>query len=32
MKRVLISVFDKEGIEDMARFLKDKGYEIVSTG
>lgn len=32
MKRVLISVFRKEGIEEMARFLKGKGYEIISTG
>jgi len=32
MKRVLISVYDKEGIIDFAKFLQDKGYEIISTG
>lgn len=32
MKRVLISVYKKDGIDKMARFLKDRGYEIISTG
>ena len=32
MKRVLISVYDKDGIIDFARFLQGKGYEIISTG
>ncbi|MCY6960484.1 bifunctional phosphoribosylaminoimidazolecarboxamide formyltransferase/IMP cyclohydrolase [Clostridium brassicae] len=32
MKRALISVFNKEGILDLAKFLVDKGVEVVSTG
>lgn len=32
MKRVLISVYDKEGIIDFASFLQGRGYEIISTG
>ncbi|MDR1615809.1 MAG: bifunctional phosphoribosylaminoimidazolecarboxamide formyltransferase/IMP cyclohydrolase [Syntrophomonadaceae bacterium] len=32
MKRVLISVSDKEGVVEFARELKDLGYEIISTG
>jgi phosphoribosylaminoimidazolecarboxamide formyltransferase/IMP cyclohydrolase len=31
-KRALISVYDKEGILDFAKFLISKGVEIVSTG
>ena len=31
-KRALISVFHKEGIESIARKLKDNGWEILSTG
>ena len=30
--RVLISVSDKSGIEDLSRALSDKGIEIISTG
>lgn len=30
--RALISVSDKTGIEEFARFLQDKGIEILSTG
>eukprot|EP01126_Amoeba_proteus_P047144 TRINITY_DN5365_c0_g1_i1.p1 TRINITY_DN5365_c0_g1~~TRINITY_DN5365_c0_g1_i1.p1 ORF type:complete len:196 (-),score=30.43 TRINITY_DN5365_c0_g1_i1:238-825(-) len=30
--RALISVYDKTGIESLARTLCEKGYEIVSTG
>lgn len=32
IKRALISVFDKKGILDLAKFLKEKGVEIISTG
>ena len=32
MKRSLISVFDKSGILDFAKFLKSKNIEIISTG
>ncbi len=32
MKRVLISVFDKEGIVGFAKELKNLGWEIISTG
>ena len=32
MKRVLISVFNKEGIIDFALGLKELGWEIISTG
>lgn len=32
IKRALISVFNKEGILDMAKFLSDRGVEIISTG
>ena len=32
IKRVLISVYDKTGLEDLARALGDAGVEIVSTG
>lgn len=32
MKRALISVFNKEGILDLAKFLVNKGVEVVSTG
>lgn len=32
LKRALISVFDKTGILELAKFLMDKGVEIVSTG
>lgn len=32
MKRALISVYDKEGIVDFAKFLISKDYEIISTG
>ena len=31
-KRALISVFDKTGILEFAKFLKGKNVEIVSTG
>ena len=31
-KRALISVFDKEGVLDFAKFLISKDVEIVSTG
>ena len=31
-KYALLSVFDKTGIVDLARFLKSRGYEIISTG
>ena len=31
-KRALISVFDKTGILEFAKFLKEKNVEIVSTG
>lgn len=32
ISRALISVFNKEGIVDFARFLAEKGVEIISTG
>lgn len=32
MKRVLISVYDKTGVEKMAQSFSDNGYEIISTG
>ena len=32
MKRALISVFDKSGIIEFAKDLKDLGWEIISTG
>ncbi|MEG0296613.1 MAG: bifunctional phosphoribosylaminoimidazolecarboxamide formyltransferase/IMP cyclohydrolase [Clostridium sp.] len=32
IKRALISVFDKEGILDFAKFLSSQGVEIISTG
>ena len=32
MKRALISVFDKTGIVDFAKFLVDNNFEIISTG
>ncbi|MDO5690102.1 MAG: bifunctional phosphoribosylaminoimidazolecarboxamide formyltransferase/IMP cyclohydrolase [Tissierellia bacterium] len=31
-KRVLISVYDKEGVVDFARGLKELGWELISTG
>ena len=31
-KRALISVYDKTGILDFAKFLVSKGVEIISTG
>ena len=31
-KRALISVFDKEGVLEFAKFLNDKDVEIISTG
>ncbi len=32
MKRALISVSDKRGIVELAKFLQDEGIEIISTG
>lgn len=32
MKKALISVSNKTGIVDLAKILKNKGYEIISTG
>ena len=32
IKRALVSVFDKSGLETLAKFLKSKGIEIISTG
>lgn len=32
LKRALISVFDKEGVLDLAKFLVERGVEILSTG
>ena len=32
IKRALVSVFDKNGIEEFAKFLSKKNIEIVSTG
>ena len=31
-KRALISVSDKNGLADFARFLEDNNYELISTG
>ena len=31
-KRALISVYDKKGISDLASFLVESGWEILSTG
>ncbi|MCL2809598.1 MAG: bifunctional phosphoribosylaminoimidazolecarboxamide formyltransferase/IMP cyclohydrolase, partial [Treponema sp.] len=31
-KRALISVFYKDGILELAKFLNDSGWEIISTG
>ena len=32
IRRALISVSDKTGLEPLARFLAEKGVEILSTG
>ena len=32
LKRALVSVYDKSGLEDLARGLHDAGVDIVSTG
>lgn len=32
IKRALISIFDKNGVLDLAEFLQKKGVEIISTG
>lgn len=32
IKRALISVFNKDKVYDLAKFLQDKGVEIISTG
>ena len=32
VKRALVSVYDKSGLEDLARGLHDAGVELVSTG
>lgn len=32
MERALISVWDKEGVVELARFLKERGVEILSSG
>ncbi len=32
MKRALLSVTDKTGIEKMAKTLQELGYEVISTG
>ncbi|WP_138202809.1 bifunctional phosphoribosylaminoimidazolecarboxamide formyltransferase/IMP cyclohydrolase [Haloimpatiens lingqiaonensis] len=32
LKRALISVFDKNGVLDLAKFLVNRGVEIISTG
>ena len=32
MKRALISVFNKDGVLDFAKFLHNSGWEILSTG
>ena len=32
MKRALLSVYDKSGIVEFASFLKNIGFEIISTG
>ena len=32
IKRALVSVYDKTGLEELARALADAGVEIVSTG
>lgn len=31
-RRALISVFDKDGVLELAKFLEDRGVEIISTG
>jgi phosphoribosylaminoimidazolecarboxamide formyltransferase/IMP cyclohydrolase len=31
-KRALISVFNKDGIQELASFLAESGWEILSTG
>ena len=31
-KRALISVSDKSGLTDFAKFLEEKNYELISTG
>jgi phosphoribosylaminoimidazolecarboxamide formyltransferase/IMP cyclohydrolase len=31
-RRALLSVFDKEGLLDLAKFLADSGWELLSTG
>ena len=32
IKRALVSVYDKTGLEDLVRGLHDSGVELVSTG
>ena len=32
IRRALLSVFDKTGIEELARFLAGQGVELLSTG
>ncbi|MDD2655935.1 MAG: IMP cyclohydrolase, partial [Candidatus ainarchaeum sp.] len=32
VKRALLSVFEKEGIVELAKFLHGRGVEIVSSG
>ena len=32
IKRALVSVYDKTGLEDLVRALHDAGVELVSTG
>ena len=32
VRRALISVFDKTGLEDLVRGLADAGVELISTG
>ena len=32
LKRALISVFDKEGVLELSKFLEENGVEIISTG
>ena len=32
IKRALISVYNKDGVAEFARFLEKKGFEVVSTG
>ena len=31
-KRALISVFDKDGVLELAKFLRDRDVEIISSG